>query len=43
MRYIVEEELWETITRRGIAGNLFMGVVSCLSSSLHHFVAGREG
>lgn len=28
MSVIVEGELWETITRRGIAGNLFMGVVS---------------
>lgn len=27
MEDVVKEELWETITRRGIAGNLFMGVV----------------
>lgn len=28
MQRIVIGEIWETITRRGIAGNLFMGVVS---------------
>ncbi|KAM0756380.1 hypothetical protein T439DRAFT_308852 [Meredithblackwellia eburnea MCA 4105] len=27
MKEIVENELWETITRRGVAGNLFMGVI----------------
>lgn len=28
MKEIVENELWETIARRGALGNLFMGVVS---------------
>jgi hypothetical protein len=33
MSEIVETELWETITRRGLAGNLFMGIVSLVAPS----------
>jgi hypothetical protein len=29
--YIVKTEIWETVTRRGLLGNLFMGVVSHLA------------
>ena len=29
---IVRNELWETIQRRGLAGNIFMGVIPMVSS-----------
>ncbi|WVO14601.1 hypothetical protein L204_102236 [Cryptococcus depauperatus] len=36
---IVETELWETITRRGLLGNLFMGVIPMLFYALLNLLA----
>lgn len=42
MSHIVTTELWETVTRRGLAGNFFMGVVRSLPLSLLPLSPRRE-